>query len=593
MSEPHSNPLDDTWIATSGGPLCQLIEGRRRWAEDPDDALKDLSTNEGLEVKFILSTPLRHEAIVELRRRHPEAILVQAETQRQRYALRPASAFFTSREECKNWLRKNFPQYLSPDSVLCVLPPRLRRLDPECALILEGGLLDACKETATLTVHAALKNWHRSLNQLFNLSSISPLSQLPDLRQRDCVIVGAGPSLAFNAKGLKNRGNAFVICCDGALAALLQAGVRPDAVASLDDSLLTWRFAAAAGNAAKNIPLIASSAANHILLRHWDGPVILAGTWPEWHACPPGAAQVPTGLCVGHYALALALACGAARVILAGFDLAYRDGVFHAPGMAVPYFHDRSPPDECQVLDWDGRNLRTDRSMLMYLRGFEDMFQANPQSEFIDATEGGARKAGCQRLSLAEALAPVLHRPAIEWQPIDCRVPPSAALPAQVLQEWRQQPPATLLQAFAVNPDEDDLSFVKSLCRQIASPVAGQAWLLLAAPEQLPELRQIAASLKMEIGIELDPRDSLPKLAAALIHHPCWGILATVDSCPPDLAAIFRLPLREWAPAAPPQEAQRHRWIPGYGMICRPLHEKAWRQHIGLDMSVTAWERPS
>ncbi len=592
MSELYTQPLDDTWIASPGGPLCQVVGGRRRWAEDPDDPLKDLPPEEGVEIKFILSTPLRPAALTELRRRHPEAIFVQAETQRQRYDLRPFDVFLTSREECKDWLRKNFPGHLHPESVLCVLPPRLRRLDPECTQILEGGLLDACKESATLQVHTALKSWHRAMNQLFNLGSINPVSQLPDLRRRDCVIVGAGPSLAFTAGELKNRGDAFVICCDGALAALVRAGVRPDAVATLDDSLLTWRFAVVAGPAAHGIPLIASSSANHVLLRHWQGPVILAGTWPEWEPGPPEAARVPSGLCVGHFALALALACGAPRVILTGFDLAYRDGVFHAPGMAVPYFHDRLPPDECQVLDWDGVGLRTDRSMLMYLRHFEEMFRANPQSEFIDATEGGARKQGCQRLTLAKSLAEAALHPPIAWTPLNCRLLPPA-LPSKVLNEWAHQPPAALLQAFAVNPDDEDLALVKSLCRQVAAPAAGDGWLLLATPEQTPELRQIAAKLQMEIAIELDTSLSLPKLVAALSVRPCAGILATFDSCPPDLAAIFQIPLREWAAEAPPSEAQRHRWIPGYGIICRPLHEMAWRNHIGLDLTVMAWEHPS
>jgi hypothetical protein len=86
---------------------------------------------------------------------------------------------------------------------------------------------------------------------------------------------------------------------------------------------------------------------------------------------------------------------------------------------------------------------------------------------------------------------------------------------------------------------------------------------------------------------------ALHELAAALVSNPCLGILAPLQLCPPDLAAVFHLPLMEWTNQAPPQEAQRHRWIPGYSIIASPLHEKAWRQHIGSDLPVIAWEQPS
>jgi hypothetical protein len=116
---------------------------------------------------------------------------------------------------------------------------------------------------------------------------------------------------------------------------------------------------------------------------------------PEWD----------TGTCVGHAALECAYLMKAQSIILIGFDLGYRDDAFHPADMPLPYYHLQPPPNGniTHVPGIDGKSVRTDLSMLMYLREFERRIAAH-DTTVSDATEGGARIAGTRVTDLESAL---------------------------------------------------------------------------------------------------------------------------------------------------------------------------------------------
>jgi hypothetical protein len=292
--------------------------------------------------------------------------------------------------------------------VRAYVPSRYARLDRKINNLLTIDLLQLQKEYASSAANRSLKRWHTNTNLLMNLRSLDKyISNFPKLSV-PFVIVGAGPSLDYTVETLKlYQGRACIVATDGALQSLYANGVKPDFIVSAEDTLMSWRFVAGLGDFIKDIPLILSSKANHLLFREYRGSVVLTreSSVEEW--ADPFMEGLPTlecGRCVGHMAYNWAVACQASHIIMTGFDLAYRGDVFHPQDMPVPYFHGMVEPEIEYVKDWRGGLLKTDLSMLTFLRDFEWMIQHTAISVY-DATEGGAKKVGAIEVTLGAVLS--------------------------------------------------------------------------------------------------------------------------------------------------------------------------------------------
>ena len=139
------------------------------------------------------------------------------------------------------------------------------------------------------------------------------------------------------------------------------------------------------------------------------------------------------GSTVAHLAFYLAEWIGANPIIMIGQDLAFGGNMYYSPGNAIHdmwavelnRFHTletkewerivRHRPILRKVEDIHGRTVYTDEQMFSYLQQFERDF-ANTKATVIDATEGGARKAGATAMTLRDAIDRVKqfmeeHRP--------------------------------------------------------------------------------------------------------------------------------------------------------------------------------------
>lgn len=267
-------------------------------------------------------------------------------------------------------------------------------------------------------------------NVLHNLPVYVSTSSMQIHRNRfqgyPAVLVAAGPSLRKNIETLKKvRDRVIVIAVQTVLKPLLAAGIEPDFVTSLDFSHVCKRFF-------NDVPPLQNT---HLVAEpkaHWEvidiyrdiGPIsllgndfasLLMGDLEDWHDHLKG------GTTVAHLSFYLAEYLGADPIILIGQDLGFTDNVYYAPGNAL---HDLWEPElnrfnTIENMEWQrilrqGQSLRrikdqygspiyTDEEMFTYLQQFEKDFSAC-KTRVIDASQGGAKKAFCETMSLEQAV---------------------------------------------------------------------------------------------------------------------------------------------------------------------------------------------
>jgi hypothetical protein len=97
---------------------------------------------------------------------------------------------------------------------------------------------------------------------------------------------------------------------------------------------------------------------------------------------------------------------GFKKIIFVGLDLAFTGGAGHTKGFAIVEDDEEIKEKAAyQVEGWDGELINTDGPMKQYLEWFNNTIKSNMSDiEFIDATEGGARKDGARRMTLKDAV---------------------------------------------------------------------------------------------------------------------------------------------------------------------------------------------
>jgi hypothetical protein len=252
-----------------------------------------------------------------------------------------------------------------------------------------------------------------------------PVSRLHNRHKgKPAVIVSAGPSIRKNKHLLpKLKGHAVLIATQTMLKPMLEMGVEPDYVTSLDYHEICTRFF-------EGLPpslgteLIAEPKATGGVFRLQTGPVTLLGNrFAELmlREMKLNKTELPGGATVAHLAFYLAEYMGSDPIIFVGQDLGFSDGLCYAPGTS---YEDVWRPElsrfctvemkqweqivrERYILrripDYQGRPMYTEERLFTYLQQFEKDF-ATTKARVIDATEGGAAKRGATPMTLAEAV---------------------------------------------------------------------------------------------------------------------------------------------------------------------------------------------
>lgn len=217
---------------------------------------------------------------------------------------------------------------------------------------------------------------------------------------RACVLA-TGPTLEQHFGYLRTLqqqpGRPLLICVDTAYRPLIEQGIVPDIVVTLDQRI-SQRHLPAQGNEAVTLvylPLLAPE-----LIQSWRGPRYVACSqspvYEQLRKRQPMAVLHSAGSVI-HPAVDLAVRMGAAEVALLGADFAFPGDRTHAgwlDGELGPTMSDARH----WVLDGHGQRVRTQLNFRSYLCELERYIAQHPQVRFINTSRDGAAIAGCEML---------------------------------------------------------------------------------------------------------------------------------------------------------------------------------------------------
>ena len=249
-----------------------------------------------------------------------------------------------------------------------------------------------------------------SKNTLANLLSQKraiPLLNFKDaFRGVTAILVGGGPSLSKNGYLLRKAKNkALIIAVDTSVRFLLQNGIRPDFIVSMDFTKNALNYFQGEKDLLESIlvvdpevyPGIASGFKGRVAFCSLEGKAVC-----EWlKVCIGDFGKLPKGMSVSHMAFSIALYLGADPIVFTGQDLAYSSGRSHVKG-ASHGIHIDSNAIDLSVKGLFGP-VKTSNNLKVFLRHFEEMIDSLPQKVF-NATEGGALMKGAENITLREVL---------------------------------------------------------------------------------------------------------------------------------------------------------------------------------------------
>ncbi len=251
------------------------------------------------------------------------------------------------------------------------------------------------------------------------------LSRLKDsYKGKPAVIVSAGPSLRKNKHLLPEiAGKAVIIAVQTTLQPLLEMGVEPQFVTSLDYHDICTRFFEKLPKGLRTELVAEPKATNAIFDMHPGTLSLLGNDFAEMLLAEMklAKAKLPSGATVAHLAYYVAEYCGCDPIIFIGQDLGFSDGLCYSPGTS---YEDVWKPElsrfcSMEMKQWDqivrdrnilrrtvdhqGRPTYTEERLFTYLQQFERDF-AKSSAKIIDATEGGVLKRGATSMTFAEAI---------------------------------------------------------------------------------------------------------------------------------------------------------------------------------------------
>lgn len=209
------------------------------------------------------------------------------------------------------------------------------------------------------------KRWFSNIIRNLNLTKL-PTPAIPVISE--AYISAAGPSLELALDTLANRPKgSFLIATDTSLRALLENGITPDAVISIDCQHISY-YHFTMGMPA-NIPLFLDLASPPTLARLTKLPYFFSSGHPLSRYIASKLRPFPiidtSGGNVTHAAISLANFLGAKNIKVFGADYSYPYGKSYARGTYIyPYFYirqSREKPAEALFSDFLYRNQSLER----------------------------------------------------------------------------------------------------------------------------------------------------------------------------------------------------------------------------------------
>ncbi|PIW60938.1 6-hydroxymethylpterin diphosphokinase MptE-like protein [Shewanella sp. CG12_big_fil_rev_8_21_14_0_65_47_15] len=231
------------------------------------------------------------------------------------------------------------------------------------------------------------------------------VSELYRSPHQQVIVVGTGPSLEAALSTLKEvfkrKNRPLMIAVDTALKPLLQMGIRPDIVVSIDADINEKHLLPeqSSGIHLVYFPRLASE-----VLTRWQGKRFVAY---GKHALYDSLRTIKhhdtlyTGGSVLHPAVDLAVKMQAKQVFLIGCDLSFPNNKTHT-GWADGELnmHIASQASHQWVLNNQGKKVTTSLSFISYIDALEAYIRIHPNTVFYTTSTLGAQIKGCQHMDI-------------------------------------------------------------------------------------------------------------------------------------------------------------------------------------------------
>jgi hypothetical protein len=334
----------------------------------------------------------------------------------------------------------------------------------------------------------------RNMRYLVERPTVATLSGA--FRDKPCVIVSPGPSLAKNIAGLRAlEGRVLIIASNRSVAPLRHAGITPDLVLVADPLDLRYQLEGdlLQGAGALLLDLVVHPGLYELEARRYFTFTTVHEVFNSTFGATGQGGLLPSGGSVATTALRLALELGCDPVLFVGQDLALAGDQYYiesAPDGAtriavkngVGIFENSSAQLKravqelggisesrqatqafLQVPGWEGRPVFTSSQFDNYRRWLEETVAGLEHPvRVINCTEGGAHIQHMEQLSLADAVA------SLDLSGIDVDGVLDAALARfearKVKKELERQ--VTRMQ-LALNQSLAEVSRCETLCRQL------------------------------------------------------------------------------------------------------------------------------
>ncbi|MBH1942472.1 motility associated factor glycosyltransferase family protein [Mobilitalea sibirica] len=244
-------------------------------------------------------------------------------------------------------------------------------------------------------------------NALYNTRYLKKSNRLMELKEDlqldiPAVIVAGGPSVKDNISELKRaKGRLYIFAVDRVLDYLLEEGVEPDFIVTVDP-MKPMEFFTEREDI--KIPILCEMASNKLILERHKGRKIFFSCFPYFQQMYKAADKNPpyiiTGASVATSAFMTCIELGFKKIVLVGQDLAY-DGEFTHAGDITEQGSQRF---DIMVEGVDGEKVRSRRDWYNFSLWYKDCIMLYPEIQVIDAKTKGAKIHGTINMSLKEVL---------------------------------------------------------------------------------------------------------------------------------------------------------------------------------------------
>lgn len=248
-------------------------------------------------------------------------------------------------------------------------------------------------------------------NGIYNIRYLKDSNRLMDIKEDinvdlPAIIVAAGPSLKDSMEELQRaKGRAYVFVVDRILDYVLDFGIKPDFIVTVDPIKPLEYFTVRTDI---TIPLLCSLDSNWEVLNQHKGKKIIYTCSQYYQKMYLSLKKEPpviyTGASVATSAFSACISLGFKRIVLVGQDLAYDGELTHAGKGIDKSSKQQSGLKEIYVEGIKGKKVRSRHDWYEFLTWFKDAIKLHPEIEVIDTKEKGAKIDGAVQMRLKDVI---------------------------------------------------------------------------------------------------------------------------------------------------------------------------------------------